>query len=68
MGWNNPSTKYQQDIPVVFAFFLFRPTSMATMPEVWLMIPVLSLHCRCDNYFQCEVQGVYKPPKTVGGI
>jgi len=21
---------------------------------VWLMIPVLSLSCKCDNYFQCE--------------
>jgi len=21
---------------------------------VWLMIPVLSLHCKCDDYFQCE--------------
>lgn len=21
---------------------------------VWLMIPILSLHCRCDNYYQCQ--------------
>ena len=28
----------------------------SAVTKVWLMIPILSLHCRCDNYYQCQVR------------
>lgn len=33
--------------------------SAAVTTKVWLMIPILSLHCRCDNYYQCQVRNTY---------